>query len=68
MRKCDGKTKARVLDLVGTTETFGRVEEVHLGVEDKFKTTIVGEKGQLSGKPLKTFHWVRNVRGLDREY
>ena len=68
MRKCDGKEIARVLDLVGTTDTFGRVEEVHLGVEDKFKTTIVGEKGQLSGKPLKTFYWSRNIRGLDRDY
>ena len=61
MRKCEGKKVARVLDLVGTTETFGRVEEVHLGIEDGFKTTIVGEKGQLSGKALSTFHWSRGM-------
>lgn len=62
MRKCDGKSVARVLDLVGTSQTFGKVEEVCLGKEDGFKTTIVGEKGQLSGKPLKTFYWSRNIR------
>lgn len=62
MRKCEGKTVARVLDLVGTSQTFGKVEEVCLGVEDGFKTTIVGEKGQLSGKPLKTFYWSRSIR------
>lgn len=62
MRKAEGKTVARVLDLVGTSQTFGKVEEVHLGIEDGFKTTIVGEKGQLSGKPLKTFYWSRNIR------
>lgn len=61
MRRCEGKEVARVLDLVGTTETFGRVEEVHLGKEDGFKTTIEGEKGKLSGKPLKTFYWSRNI-------
>ena len=65
MRKCEGKEVARVCDLVGTMETFGRVEEVTLGVEDKFKTTIVGEKGQLSGKPLKTFYWSRGVANRD---
>lgn len=65
MRKCDGKEVARVCDLVGTTETFGRVEEVKLGKEDGFKTTIVGEKGQLSGKPLKTFYWSRSVANRD---
>lgn len=65
MRKCEGKEVARVCDLVGTMETFGRVEEVRLGVEDRFKTTIVGEKGQLSGKPLKTFYWSRNVAKRD---
>lgn len=62
MRKCDGKSVSRVLDLVGTSETFGRVEEVRLGIEDGYKTTIVGEKGQLSGKPLKTFYWSRSIR------
>lgn len=62
MRRSEGKEIARVLDLVGTTETFGRVEAVHLGVEDKFKTTIVGERGRLSGKPLREFHWSRNIR------
>lgn len=62
MRLSEGKSVARVLDLVGTTETFGRVEEVHLGVEDRFKTTIEGERGKLSGKPLREFHWSRNIR------
>ena len=57
MRKCEGKDVARVLDLVGTLDTFGRAEDVHLGVEDKFKTTIEGGKGKLSGVPLATFHW-----------
>ena len=62
MRKAEGKSVARVLDLVGTLETFGRVEDVHLGVEDKFKTTIVGDRGKLSGVPLATFHWNKNIR------
>jgi len=61
MRLSPGKEVSRVLDLVGTTETFGRVENVRLGVEDKFKTTIVGDKGQLSGRPLKEFYWSRNI-------
>lgn len=61
MRLSPGKKVSRVLDLVGTTETFGRVENVRLGVEDKFKTTIVGDKGQLSGRPLKEFYWHRNI-------
>ena len=67
MRRSEGKTVARVLDLVGTTETFGRVEEVHIGVEDRFKTTIEGEKGKLSGKPLREFHWNRNIRKRNGE-
>ena len=62
MRLSDGKKVARVLDLVGTTQTFGRVECVRLGKEEKFKTTIVGEKGKLSGTPLKEFHWSRNIK------
>lgn len=61
MRLSPGKEVSRVLDLVGTTETFGRVENVRLGIEDKFKTTIVGDKGQLSGRPLKEFYWHRNI-------
>lgn len=61
MRLSEGKSTARVLDLVGTLQTFGKVEDVHLGVEDKFKTTIVGTKGKLSGIPLKTFYWSRTV-------
>lgn len=61
MRKCEGKEKSRVLDLVGTSETFGKVEEVRLGKEDGFKTTIVGEKGQLSGRPLREFYWSRPI-------
>lgn len=65
MRKCEGKEIARVLDLVGTMQTFGKVEEVRLGTEDGFKTTIVGEKGQISGKPLRTFYWSRSIRNRD---
>lgn len=61
MRLCEGKRVARVLDLVGTMETFGKVEDVRLGKEDTFKTTIVGSKGKLSGIPLKTFHWSRGL-------
>ena len=61
MRLSKGKSVARVLDLVGTLETFGRVEDVRLGVEDKFKTIIVGSKGKLSGRPLKEFYWHRNI-------
>lgn len=61
MRLSPDKEVSRVLDLVGTTETFGRVENVRLGVEDKFKTTIVGDKGKLSGRPLKEFYWHRNI-------
>ena len=63
MRKCEGKEVARVLDLVGTTETFGHVEDIHLGKEDGFKTTITGSRGQLSGRPLSTFYWSRGVAG-----
>lgn len=62
MRRSEGKEVARVLDLVGTEKTFGRVEDIHLGVEDKFKTTITGAKGKLSGVPLSTFHWSRNIK------
>lgn len=67
MRLSPGKEVSRVLDLVGTTETFGRVENVRLGVEDKFKTIIVGDKGQLSGRPLKEFYWHRNIRKRNGE-
>lgn len=67
MRLSEGKDVARVLDLVGTMETFGRVEDVHIGVEDKFKTIIVGSKGKLSGKPLREFHWSRNIRKRNGE-
>lgn len=62
MRLSEGKSVARVLDLVGTQETFGRAEDIHLGVEDKFKTTIENSYKKLSGVPLRTFHWTRNVR------
>lgn len=58
MRLCEGKTKARVLDLAGTSRVFGRVEGVRLGTEDGFKTTIIGDGGKLSGLPLKTFKFV----------
>lgn len=68
MRKAEGKDVARVLDLVGTLETFGRVEDVHLGVEDKFKTIIVGDRGKLSGVPLATFHWSKNMKQKEKEY
>lgn len=67
MRLSEGKTVARVIDLVGTLDTFGKVEDVHIGVEDRFKTTIVGSKGKLSGKPLKEFYWSRNIRKRDGE-
>lgn len=62
MRLCEGKEVARVLDLVGTSETFGHVEDVHIGKEDGFKTVIVGSRGKLSGVPLRTFYWSRNIR------
>lgn len=62
MRRSEGKDVSRVIDLVGTTQTFGRVEEVHIGVEDKFKTIIVGERGKLSGRPLREFYWSRNIK------
>ena len=65
MRKAENKPVARVLDLVGTVDTFGRVEEIHLGVEDKFKTTIEGAKGKISGVPLSTFHFTKTRRRVD---
>ena len=55
MRLSEGKQTARVFDLAGTLKSFGKVEYVNLGIEDGFKTTIVGSKGKLSGVPLKTF-------------
>lgn len=67
MRKADDKPVARVLDLVGTLQTFGRVEDIHLGVEDKFKTTITGSKGKMSGRPLSEFYWSRNVKVDDNK-
>lgn len=63
MRLSEGKSVARVLDLVGTTETFGRVEDVHIGREDGFKTIIEGSKGKLSGIPLRSFKWQRGLTG-----
>lgn len=62
MRLSEGKKVARVLDLAGTLETFGKVEDVHLGKEDRFKTTIVGGRGQISGKPLREFRFVKTKR------
>lgn len=62
MRLSEGKSVARVLDLVGTSETFGRAEDVHIG-KDGFKTIIEGSKGKLSGVPLRTFHWQRGLTG-----
>ena len=61
MRLSEGKKVARVLDLVGTTEMFGHVEDVHLGKEE-YKTTIEGSKGKISGVPLRTFHWTIDKR------
>lgn len=61
MRLCEGKVRSRVFDLVGTVKTFGYVEDVRLGVEDRYKTTIVGTNGQLSGKPLRSFYWSRSI-------
>ena len=65
MRLCQGKVRSRVFDLVGTLDTFGCVEDVKLGVEDKFKTTIEGTKGKLSGIPLRTFYWSRSINNRD---
>ena len=62
MRRSEGKEVARVLDLVGTVDTFGKVEDVHLGKEDKFKTTIEGRNKKLSGVPLRSFKWSRNLQ------
>lgn len=62
MRLSEGKKVARVLDLAGTYETFGPVEDVRLGKEDGFKTIIVGRRGKLSGVPLREFHFVRTKR------
>lgn len=61
MRLCKGKARSRVFDLVGTVDTFGYPEDVHQGVEDRFKTTIEGTKGKLSGIPLRTFYWSRSI-------
>ena len=61
MRLSEGKPVARVLDLVGTLETFGKVEDVHVGKEEGFKTIIEGSKGKLSGIPLRSFKWQRGL-------
>lgn len=63
IRLSEGKKVARVVDLVGTLKTFGKVEDIHLGKEDRFKTIIEGSRGKkLSGVPLKTFYWVPNIK------
>ena len=61
MRLSEGKPVARVLDLVGTLETFGKVEDVHVGKEEGCKTIIEGSKGKLSGIPLRSFKWQRGL-------
>lgn len=60
MRLSEGKEVARVLDLAGTLGVFGRPEEIHLG-KDGYKTTIVGNRGVISGKPLKTFRFTKSM-------
>lgn len=67
MRLSEGKKVARVLDLAGTLETFGRPEDVHLGKEQGYKTTIVGSRGQISGKPLREFRFVKTKKQIDQE-
>lgn len=68
MRLSEGKEVARVLDLSGTLDTFGRPELVHLGKENGgYKTTVEGERGVLSGKPLREFHFVKNQRKKDEQ-
>lgn len=63
MRLSEGKNVARVLDLAGTLETFGRPEAVHIGKEQSYKTIIVGENNKkLSGVPLRSFRFVRNKK------
>lgn len=63
MRLSEGKSVARVLDLAGTLETFGRPEAVHIGKEQSYKTIIVGENNKkLSGVPLRSFRFVRNKK------
>lgn len=57
MRLSEGKKVARVVDLVGTAQMFGRAEDICLGKEDRFKTTIMSGGKKLSGVPLKTFHF-----------
>lgn len=65
MRLCNGKARSRVFDLVGTVKTFGYVEDVKLGKEDGFKTTIEGTKGKLSGVPLRSFYWTKTINNRD---
>lgn len=65
MRLAEGKKVARVLDLAGTLETFGRPELVHLGKEQGYKTAVVGERGIISGKPLREFRFVKSQRSKD---
>lgn len=62
VRRSEGKQVARVLDLAGTYQTFGPVEDIRLGKENKFKTTVVGARGQISGRPLREFSFIKTKR------
>lgn len=62
LRLCEGKKVSRVLDLAGTYQTFGPAEDVKLGKEQGYKTTIVGARGQISGRPLREFTFIKTKR------
>ena len=66
VRLSEGKRVARVLDLTNTYQMFGRAEDVHCG-KDGYKTTIEGNHGVISGKPLRTFHFTKKMIQEDHE-